>query len=142
MVLQTHFFIGFLVLLLVVPRFIIRAKNFKIIPPIVPALSPMNQLLAHAGHLALYAWMVVMPLLGWALVSAEMGGVDVFGIHIPGILAQNKDTAEIISELHGACAGIGMFLIIGHGVMALWHHYRMQDTTLIRMFPWWKWGRK
>lgn len=102
----------------------------------------MNQLLAHAGHLALYAWMVVMPILGWALVSAKLGGVDVFGIHLPGIVAQNRNTAEILEEVHSACGGIGMFLILGHMVLGLWHHYKIQDTTLIRMFPWWKWGRK
>lgn len=141
-VLQTHFLVGFLVLILVLPRLLIRVKKIKDIPEIVPALSRTNQLLARAGHIVIYIWMIVMPLLGWALVSARMGSVDVFGIRIPGIVAQSPDIAKFLKELHEIFGSIGIFLILGHGAMALWHHYKMQDTTLTRMFPWWKWWHK
>lgn len=132
---QGHFLAGFLLLLLVLPRFVNRIWNFRKIPPITPELTRMNQLIAHMGHMAIYLWMVVMPLLGWALVSARFGGVDVFGLHIPGIVAQNKDTAKTLLELHEICGSLGLFLLLGHGAMALWHHFRMHDNTLVRMFP-------
>ena len=76
-----------------------------------------------------------MPLLGWALVSARFGGVDVFGLHIPGIVAQNRDTAKMLLGLHEACGGLGLLLLLGHGAIALWHHFQRKDTTLVRMFP-------
>lgn len=132
---QGHFLAGFLLLLFVVPRFVNRIWNFRKIPPITPELSRVNQLLAHAGHMATYLWMFVMPLLGWALVSARFGGVNVFGLHIPGIVAQNPDTAKMLLELHEACGGIWLLLILGHGFMAFWHHFQRKDTTLVRMFP-------
>ena len=132
---QGHFLAGLLVLLLVIPRFANRIWRFKSIPPITPELTRMNQLLAHMGHMVIYLWMVIMPLLGWALVSARFGGVNVFGLHIPGIVAQNRDTAKMLLELHEACGGIGLLLLLGHGAMALWHHFQRKDTTLVRMFP-------
>lgn len=141
-VLQTHFFVWLLVLVFVIPRFIVRLKKHKEIPPIVPALTKKNEILAHAWHIAIYVWMVVMPLLGWALASATYGSIDIYGIHIPGIVAKSKDTAKLLSELHEMCGWIGMFLISGHVIMALLHHFKMQDNTITRMFPWFKWRIK
>ncbi|MDD3645772.1 MAG: cytochrome b [Candidatus Gracilibacteria bacterium] len=139
---QTHFLVGIILIMFFIPRFFIRVKKFKSIPPITPSLSKNNKILANLGHFALYAWMVIMPLLGWALVSANYGSVNIYGINIPGIIAQNKEIASLLKELHEVFAGLGMFLIIGHVVMALWHHFKKQNNTMIRMFPWFKWGMK
>lgn len=133
---QGHFLAGLLVLVLVLPRFINRIREYKKIPPIVPSLTSINQLLAHVGHITLYIWMIVMPLLGWALASALYGSISIFGIQIPGIVAQSQDTAKLLRELHEACGGIWLLLVIGHWGMALLHHFKMWDNTLVRMFPW------
>lgn len=142
LVLQTHFFVGLLVLIFVVPRFIIRVKKYKDVPPITPELTKTNKILANAGHIALYIWMVVTPLLGWALASASYWEVNIYGLHIPWIIAQSRDSAKLLRELHEVCAWIGVVLISGHIFMALLHHFKMKDNTMIRMFPWFKWRMK
>ena len=42
--------------------------------------------------------------------------MDIFGIHLLGIVAQSKNAAELLEELHRACGSIGMLLILGHGI--------------------------
>lgn len=141
-VLQTHFFVGLLVLVLVFPRLILRMRKYKEIPPITPELTKVNKIFVNIGHKALYVWMLLMPLFGWALASATYGSFDIYGIQIPGIVPQSRDNMILFRDLHEMFWGIGMVLISWHVAMALWHHFKMQDDTITRMFPWFKWRIK
>lgn len=53
----------------------------------------------------------------------------------PPLVAENKQLAERIEEMHTTLATIGYFLIGLHAAAALFHHYVQRDNTLKRMLP-------
>jgi cytochrome b561 len=100
---------------------------------IVPPPPAWQEKLAKVGHLALYALMVGMPVLGWMALSASGKPVVFFGLELPGLLAENKDLGHDLKEFHETVGSAGYFLIGGHAVAALYHHYFMKDSTLLNM---------
>lgn len=106
-------------------------------PPSLPAnLSSTVKLAAHAGHWALYALMVVIPLTGWLTSSAKGFQTVWFGVlPLPDLLAKDKVLGGQLAQLHEAL-NIGLLLLIsGHAAAALWHHFVHKDDTLRRMLP-------
>jgi cytochrome b561 len=85
------------------------------------------------GHLALYAIMVLTPLVGWAALSAFGKPIPFFGFELPALLAPDKELGRSIMEVHELGGNLAYFLIGGHAVAALYHHYFMKDNTLLRM---------
>jgi cytochrome b561 len=86
-------------------------------------------------HLALYALMIGMPLLGWLTLSAEGKHVSLVGLQLPSLIGEDKSVADWAKEFHEAAGTIGYFLIGLHAVAALYHHYIVRDNTLRRMVP-------
>ena len=98
-----------------------------------PAGGPLNRTLAKAGHLALYALMVAIPLT--MLVAGLNGrGVDFFLWHLDA-LWQNKELAKSLKELHVLLANVFIYAALGHAAVALWHHFIKKDGTLAKMAP-------
>lgn len=128
-----HFMLGLSVLALALFRLAVNAARRA--PQIVPAPSQAQTLLAHLMHLALYALMLGMPLAGWLLLSAAGKPIPFFGVQLPALIAQSKETAGVIKEIHEAVGTAGYFLIGAHALAALYHHYRVRDNTLQRMLP-------
>src|SRR5688572_19775353 len=64
-----HFMLGLLVLLLVLIRIALRL--FGSTPPITPQPSALQSVIARLMHLALYLFMLAMPIAGWLILSAE-----------------------------------------------------------------------
>lgn len=128
-----HFMLGLSVLLLVVLRIYARATSPS--PAITPALSASRNLAAKLGHLALYALMIGMPILGWAVLSAAGKPVPFFGLELPALINENKDTAKSLKELHETIGELGYYLIGIHVLAALYHHHIRKDDTLTRMLP-------
>lgn len=102
-------------------------------PAIVPAPPVWQEKLAKLGHLALYAIMVLMPLVGWAALSAFGKPIPFFGMELPALMAENKELGRTIKEVHELGGNLTYFLIGGHALAALYHHYFMKDNTLRRM---------
>jgi cytochrome b561 len=102
-------------------------------PAIVPAPPVWQEKLAKLGHLALYAIMLLMPLLGWAALSAFGKPIPFFGLELPALLAPDKELGRSIMDLHELGGNLAYFLIGGHALAALYHHYFMKDNTLRRM---------
>lgn len=63
-----HKTLGILILILVLIRIVVRLRYGT--PPLPADLPPLLKLGAVLSHYALYALMIVMPLLGWAMLSA------------------------------------------------------------------------
>ena len=103
----------------------------------VPAISPAPTKMQHAGakwmKIALYIFMLAMPLLGWALLSAKGAPIPFFGLQLPALLNESKALAESIKEVHETVATVGYFLVGLHAAAALYHHYLLRDDTLRRM---------
>lgn len=125
-----HFMLGLSVFVLVWARLIARWRT--------PLLAPepgWTRWPATAGHLALYGLMIVMPLLGWLILSAEGKDIPFFGLNLPPLVAPDKGFAEQVEELHEAIGVAGYWLIGLHAAAALFHHYGLKDGTLRRMLP-------
>lgn len=105
-------------------------------PPIAPAPPAWQHALAKAMHLALYAFLLAMPLLGWLMLSAKGKVIPFFGLELPPLLAANKALGHDLEEIHETIGNLGYWLIGLHAGAALVHHYLMRDDTLARMLPW------
>ncbi len=126
-----HFMLGLVVFALVLIRLPARAL-FRV-PPITPAPPAWQEWLAKAMHLALYVFLVGMPLLGWIVLSAKGKPVPFFGLTLPPLVAPDQALAERFQDLHALIGTIGYWLIGLHAAAALFHHYVSRDDTLRRM---------
>lgn len=128
-----HYMLGLSVFALVWLRLIARLVYAT--PPIQPMPPKWQTYSAMTLHFALYALMIAMPLLGWAVLSAEGKPIPFFGLQLPALVAENKTLAEQVMEIHENVGTLGYFLIGLHTVAALFHHYVVRDNTLQRMTP-------
>ncbi|EJW13438.1 cytochrome B561 [Rhodovulum sp. PH10] len=127
-----HRSFGILVLLLVVARFVYRQINP---PPPLPADVPgWQRSAAHANHYALYALLILQPLVGWVATSAYGAPVAFFWLfELPPAWPQNKELSHTLFELHGLIGLLLGALIVLHVAAALHHHFGRHDATLMRM---------
>ena len=104
-------------------------------PPALPeSMSALMKLAAHAGHLALYGLMVVIPLSGWLMSSAKGVQTVWFGVlPIPDLLGRDKELGELLQLVHKGLNILLMLTLSGHVGAALWHHFVLKDDTLRRM---------
>lgn len=128
-----HFTLGLTVFFLVWLRLLL--KIVQITPGIDPQPANWQVVVARIVHLALYAFMVGMPLLGWLILSGEGKDIPFYGISMPPLVGENKGLAEAVEEFHEIGGTLGYFLVGLHAVAALFHHYIVKDNTLSRMLP-------
>lgn len=126
-----HFMIGLCVLAMVVVRLAVKMQTT--VPPIVPAPPPWQHFMAQLTHLTLYAFMIGMPLLGWATLSALGKPVSFFGLDLPPLIELNKQLGSQLKEIHEVIGIGGYFLIGTHALAAIFHHYVIKDNTFVRM---------
>lgn len=129
-----HFMLGLSALFLVIVRIYLRVS--QVTPDIKPAPSEKVMLSAKLAHLALYGLLIIMPLMGWMVLSAAGKPIPFFGLELPALTSTiDKDFAHEIEDIHGLIGTIGYFLIGFHALAALLHHYVIKDNTLTRMLP-------
>jgi cytochrome b561 len=128
-----HFMLGLAIFALVWVRLL--ARFLGRVPEIVPRPPRWQLFVAHATELAIYAFMIVMPLLGWMILSGENQPVPFFGLQLPALIGENKVLAKQLEEVHETIGDVGYFLIGIHAAAALVHHYIHRDNTLVRMLP-------
>lgn len=129
-----HYMLGLSVLSLVALRLLARIVSGPV-PPIKPAPTKVQHLAAALIHLALYALMIGLPLVGWLILSASGKPIPFFGLQLPALIGENKDLAKQIKEVHEAGGTVGYVLIGVHAAAALVHHYVTKDNTLLRILP-------
>jgi cytochrome b561 len=128
-----HADIGYLVLLFTVLRLVWRAFNPT---PALPADTPMWQrIAAHISHGALYLFVIVVTMLGWALSGAQTRDYSSwFGLfHVPQITSPDKAAAQAYEERHIYFAYALLALIVIHIGAAAWHHFIKHDRVTARM---------
>ena len=130
---QWHFMLGLSVFVLLWLRLALRF--WGPMPRIQPPINIWQHRAAIAMHLALYLFLVVMPLLGWMVLSAKGKAIPFFGLHLPALMAPDRGLAETLEEIHETIGNIGYYLIGLHALAALVHHYFLRDNTLLRMLP-------
>lgn len=130
--LDMHRSIGLLLLILVFVRAAAR---------LVWGREPVNvlprnlRLVSALSHVALYAVMLSLPLVGWAQSSARSQHFRLFGLPMPSLLAQDVELADVLGAWHERLAWSFLILIGLHAAAALWHHYMRGDGVLRSMLP-------
>jgi superoxide oxidase len=128
-----HFMLGLLVLALIIVRIFARLVGRS--SRRAPAPPPWQAWLAKTTHLALYAFMVAMPIAGWLILSASGKVIPWFGLELPALTGPSQALAGQVKEVHETVGTIGYFLIGFHALAALYHHYVARDDVLRRMMP-------
>lgn len=127
-----HRSVGVLLFPLVLLRLIYRWRNPP--PPLPDDMAPLQKLAAHFTHYALYALLLINPLLGWWATSAFGATVNVFWLFdLPPMVAENKPLSETLLVIH-ASVGIAIAVLVCiHIGAALFHHFIRRDRILLRM---------
>jgi cytochrome b561 len=126
---QLHKTIGLLVPPLVLWRLWLRARRGR---PVQDTVLPVWQRrAAAAGHVALYALLILVPLLGYLSASTAPGGIETvlfLLVPIPHVLEPDEALYESIRAVHQAAAWALVVLAAGHAAMAVLHHRRGHGT--------------
>lgn len=126
-----HKSMGMCILMLVVIRLAWRLYNIR---PRDPQISKTLIMLSHLVHYALYAFMFIQPLTGWAMSSAYGYDPTFFGLfQFPALVAKDLAMAKIYAEAHEISAWILCALFVMHVGGALYHLLIVKDDTVKRM---------
>lgn len=128
-----HFMLGLSVFVLVWIRLLVRVVQTT--PKSLFAERSWKFFAAKWTHIALYLLMISMPLMGWLILSGAGKPVPFYGMTLPALMAENRDLAKLIEEVHETVGTLGYVLIGLHTLAALFHHYFLKDKTLVRMLP-------
>ncbi len=133
-VLAQHKSVGMTIFALAILRLLWRLVNPV---PILPAQTPRWQsLAAHVSHGALYALILLTPVLGWTMSSARNFPVSWFGLFtLPDLIQPDRARYDLLHEMHEICAGTLAAIAIVHAAAALKHHFFDRDNVLRRMLP-------
>ena len=92
--------------------------------------------IARLTHGAMYALLVAVPLSGWWFNSAAGFPLRWFGVlPLPKLSGFDAHAKALARSTHETLFYVLAGLIAAHALAALWHHYRLRDTTLSRMAP-------
>ncbi|MBO1077290.1 cytochrome b [Roseomonas marmotae] len=132
--LSIHKPLGIAILVLALLRLVLRLRRGA--PSLPDDLPEPMKLAAHLSHVALYALMIAMPLLGWAMLSAE--GVPVLlssSVRLPPIAPQGLELYALFRSAHGYLAYAFFAVILLHLGAALYHAMIRRDRVFGTMAP-------
>ncbi len=136
-IIQLHKAFGLTVIGLTLLRLLWRLANPA--PALPGHMTPFETLLARLTHLGFYALMLLLPLSGWAMVSASAKRfpISYFGLFdVPYLpIGQSQTIGGLTHEAHELLGYGAIVLIALHVAAALKHHYFDRDDVLARMLP-------
>ena len=107
---NSHRAIGVAVILLVLVRLVLR---WRLGAPAESTAGPLwLQPAAKAGHVALYALILAVPITGAVVFNGQI---------------------EALGEVHEALTSLLLLLVLGHALMAIYYHVVLKDGLLNRM---------
>jgi cytochrome b561 len=135
LLLSIHRPLGIAILILVVVRLVNRLLSP---PPPLPAPMPLWQkLVAKLSHWLLYALMFLLPLVGWAMLSAARFPIVLYGpIQLPPILSHDAMLSAELRRLHTYLAYLLFAVFLAHLGAALFHALIRRDGVFASMMPW------
>jgi cytochrome b561 len=131
--LEGHRHFGLFVLFLFFARVAVRIRLGKL--PAAEDSSRLLRIVATLTHVALYALLLVQPLLGWALSNAQGKPVHLLGATLPALVGSDEDLADALTLWHVDIAWLLLALVSVHALAALWHHFVRRDGVLRMMLP-------
>lgn len=129
-----HKWLGVTVLLLFLPRLLLRLR--KPAPEPVATMAPWQRTVAAATHRLLYALLLAVPLSGWLMSSAKGFPVVYLGLMpLPDLVGKDQSLGDFLKSVHEILT-LGLLTLVGlHIAAALKHHFIDRDETLVRMAP-------
>ena len=126
--------LGIAILVLGLIRFAVRLRYGA--PPLPADLPAPMKLAAYLSHYALYALMIAMPLIGWAMLSAAEYPVALWpSLWLPQILPQSASLHTALWNAHFYLALLFFALILMHVAAALFHALIRRDGVFNAMGP-------
>ena len=127
--------LGMLLLVLVALRLLNRLLRPP--PPLPAAMPALLRVAAHASHLLLYALMLALPLVGWAMLSAANYPIALVGsVHLPPIAPPSDALYAVLRPLHTALALLLFAVFLAHLGAALLHALIFRDGVFTSMASW------
>jgi cytochrome b561 len=118
---------------------VIRIVNRRINPPpqLPDALPSLQRFAAKASHIALYALMLIMPLVGWGMLSAARYPIVLVGpLRLPPILPHDLTLYARLRELHTGLGYLLFAVFLVHFGAALFHGLIRRDGVFASMASW------
>ncbi|MFD1610911.1 cytochrome b [Sphingomonas tabacisoli] len=134
---QTHKATGLTILVLSILRLVWRLVHRP--PPFPSGIRRVEAVGARIVHWLFYVLMVVMPLTGWAMISAAatrkpFSWYGLFGLpYLP--VQGNKALGGSMHEAHEILGYVMIALIVLHVAAALKHHFLDNTRLIARMWP-------
>jgi cytochrome b561 len=124
--------LGIAILVLALIRLGVRLRYGA--PPLPADLPEPMKLAAHLSHYALYALMIAMPLIGWAMLSAADYPVVLWpSVWLPQIIPQSAGLHTALWNAHFYLAFLFFALILMHVAAALFHALIRRDGVFDSM---------
>ena len=126
--------LGILILILALIRLVVRLVYGA--PPLPLDLPEPMKLAAYLSQYALYALMIAMPLIGWAMLSAADYPVTLWsGFSLPQIVPQSASLHTLLWSAHFYLAFCFFALILMHLAAGLFHALIRRDGVFDAMGP-------
>ena len=126
--------LGIAILVLALIRLVVRLRYGA--PPLPLDLPEPMKLAAYLSHYALYALMIAMPLIGWAMLSAAEYPVVLWpAVWLPRIMPLNPSLHTLLWNAHFYLAFLFFALILMHLAAALFHGLIRRDGVFDSMAP-------
>jgi cytochrome b561 len=127
--------LGIAILVLCVARIVNRFINP---PPDLPDSVPsLQRFAAMASHIALYLLMLIMPLVGWGMLSAARYPIVLYGpVRLPPILPHDLILYAWLREFHTVLAYLLFATVLTHFGAALYHGLIRRDGVFGSMASW------
>jgi cytochrome b561 len=124
--------LGISILVLAFIRIHVRLNNAP--PPLPQDIPAIQRHAARLSHLVLYALMVIMPLVGWSMVSAEGSPIVLMGwLHLPSIMPHDIQLYRVLRKTHMVLAILLAGTFGMHFLAALYHALIRQDGVFSSM---------
>lgn len=128
-----HMSIGFLVLGVIVARFLWRLTHRVVAESSLP---PWQRLSSEGVHWLLYVLVLATTITGWTFASMRGWSVSLFwAVPLPALAAEGSPVGRAIGELHETLIWVLAVLIVAHVLAALLHLFVYRDGIMQRMLP-------
>ena len=127
--------LGIAILVLAVLRLGVRLRRGA--PPLPSDLPTWMAFGARASHVLLYTLLIVMPLIGWSMLSAGGYPIVLYGpIHLPQIMPHDPALHAVLRAAHTWLAYLFFATILLHVAAALFHALIRRDGVFQSMASW------
>ncbi|SAK66292.1 type-b cytochrome [Caballeronia temeraria] len=126
--------LGVAILVLALIRLVVRITRGA--PPLPADMPEPMKLAAYLSHLAFYALMIALPLLGYGMLSAADYPIVICGLRLPSLLPHSNSLHTLLWNAHRFLALCFFALIVVHLAAALFHALVRRDGVFHAMAPW------